>query len=218
MCSFTTLDSEETGYKLLSYTLEPTETTLSATFSNTTHLVQKYLYPQGVTTTLLPAGTYDFNFYASSNKAGRSIIIEFFKRSVGDVDTVLFSGASTQEITSTINRISIILSEIGYPVDPTDRVGINVYFKSGNSNTTTESALLADGRGAYWKGTAMPRHSDIRDKNGEQSFQHIDNSITASGITTNDKFTIYSSNLGKYVSVDRKYILIMAKQFLCASC
>ena len=148
----------------------------------------------------MPAGTYEFNFWANSNKTNTQIIIEFFKRTVGDVDTILFSGTSNQTITTDIQNIKITLNQIAYTVDPTDRVGINVYFKSTFTNTTM-SYIVGDGRSAYWKGTAQPRHSDLRAKNGDTAYQHIDNSQTVTGITTNDKFTVFSNTLSTFVSI-----------------
>ena len=196
----TTQDSEETNYKLLSYSLEATETNISRTFDNSTLLVQKYLFPAGVATNTLPAGTYEFDFWASSNKNNTSIVVEFFKRSISDVDTVLFTVESTQPITSSISNIKIISNQIAYTVLPTDRIGINVYFKSIFTNTTMVY-IVGDGRSAYWKGTAQPRHSDLRDKNGEVAYQHIDNSVEFSGSIdeTYDKLSIWDNSVTKWI-------------------
>lgn len=207
----TTQDSEETGYKLLSYALEAAEVNISRTFNNQTLLVQRYLFPAGVATTVLPAGTYEFNFWASSNKLNTSIVVEFFKRSITDVDTVLFTVESTTPITSTISNIKILTNQIAYTVLTTDRVGINVYFKSTFVNTTM-LYIVGDGRSAYWKGTAQPRHSDTRDKNGEQSFQHIDNSVnTETTMASNDKLAFYSNTLSKFVTITIPNFLIWIK-------
>lgn len=151
-------------YLQTSYTLQGSATTVSGVANNNEVLVATYLYEQPVAVTTLDAGSWYGTLFASvSSIAGGSFIrFQAFTRTVGGVETNLFS-VTTPAITSTAGAyVRVETSQPAFTVNTTDRVGYRVYVSTTATNNRTISYIVGDGNASYFNTPVAVRHSQLR--------------------------------------------------------
>ena len=173
----TNIASDISGYYQSSYIPQSNQVELSATVTNQELLVRSYLYPSAIQTTQIDAGTWNFVFMAKvSNTSGSSYLrVEPFLRHIDGSETTLFSSVNTT-ISNTAYLTSPFKPESTQPVYTclaTDRLGIRIYVGTSSSATVTVNTLIGDGNGAYFATPLKIRHSQLRDLNGDTSYQHV---------------------------------------------
>jgi len=171
-----TPDPVISGYKKLSYEIDPSETVLSAVVNNNEVLMGVFLYCCEIKTTLIGGGAWNTHLWAKvSAVAGVSQIrAEYFLRKINGTEIILLS-TTTQEINSLdYLEYSPNFSSPLIECELTDRLGVRMYAKTTHSANVTVSTIVGDGRGAHFSSPLSLRHEFLRDKNGELEFQHVD--------------------------------------------
>lgn len=172
---YTTLNSDVSGYRVISYEPQPTEVQLDSTIANTEVLLRTYLYPSPIGAEIIDAGRWVFTYTAKiSNSAGNSHFrAEVFLRHLNNSETVLFSSIG-QEINNTVfEMLKDETTQPAFTISPTDRLGIKFYASTDSISNKTLSVIIGDGRGGYFTTPLSIRHSQLRDKNGESGYQHV---------------------------------------------
>lgn len=176
--------------KLLSYTADVSGTELATNVvaADGDKLVRSFLYPAGVATSLYPGGLWTFNLYSRvSSAAGVTQIgVRYFKYATDTTKTYVFSSIVwSNELNNTTDAFADILTvQPSFAVDPTDRMGVDIYVKTTATATRTVTLTLGDGYASHINTPNMIRHSQLRDKNGEADVQHL----TAAQITSISEF------------------------------
>ena len=170
-----TADAIIPNYKQLTYLLAAVETVLSGVVNNNEVLLGNFLYPSAIATTQISAGAWNAYFYAKASAAtGVSRIrLEFFLRATNGTETVLFSKESDEINSTDYIKYDIYYSNPSVNCNLTDRLGVRVYAKTTHNANITVSTIIGDGRGAYFNSPLALRHSELRDKNAEADFQHV---------------------------------------------
>lgn len=173
------VNSDVSTYKTLSYTIDVTEVekTVTLTAGGGEVLSGVYLYPIGSGVSIIDSGLWSIDFYTKvSSIAGGSTTLryEFFVRHTDNTETVLFSRTSLP-ITSTTDYtvLNSSISNQVFSIATTDRIGIKVYATTTRTASTTLYYIVGDGRGAHFTLPLTLRHSQLRDKNEENGYQHI---------------------------------------------
>ena len=197
----TNTDSDISGYKKISYSVEPAEFELVTTATNQTVLVKSYLYDAGVGLTVLDSGPWDFYLRCKLDSVVNSnkIRVDVFKRDVSDVETVLFS-ATSDEITNT-NYTQLHFQNIqqNISVIATDRIGVKLYFITTNTNPVSLSVTIGDGNASYFTTPLALRHSQLRLPNEDLNVQHM---------TANEKTKLSGIAAGAEVNVQSDWNVI----------
>lgn len=187
----TTLVSSTVGtYNQVSYTPEPTETILSATVNNNEILLADYIFDGDVKATSIPAGEWGFHFHtrANSNVGASFIRFELFKRSVGGVETVLFSKLSNEINNSAFELYTILVTQPAYVVDQTDRIGIKVYASTTRTSNVVVDFIVGDGNASYFTTPLEIRHNQLRAR--DETDSHPISAITGLQTALNTKTTL----------------------------
>lgn len=184
---FTSIDSDVSGYKELSYAPEATTSYCTTILTNEEELCNTFLYPLGVGVELLDAGTWEFDIYAKvSGTAGNvTMRAEVFKRTTGGVETTLFSKSSDIINNTDYVYVKFIYTSPSIAVNSTDRIGVRIYGKNTIAAAITLTWALGDGDASFFVTPLAMRHAQLRGKNDEAGFQHItEGNQTFSGIKT----------------------------------
>lgn len=194
---FSNADSDIVGYKTLSYTFTdtPIEVSTPVIVGDGDKLVASYLYGSGVATDIYPGGQWAFNMYVkiAAVVGTTNIGFRYFKYSTGGVKTFVFDSILWSDpITNTAYAYKTTGAIKGsFALDPTDRMGCDIYVKTSASSERTVTFVLGDGNASYLNNPNAIRHSLLRDKNGEAAFQHV-----TQGAQTFSGEKILSSSLG----------------------
>lgn len=191
------------AYKQLSYTLPATETIKSVTVNNTETLIESYIFDTPTGLTNLDAGSWIVTLasYISSVLTGISTIkIELYKRTAAGVETLLFSKYSgeLQNTSVQFNKTESIQGNI--TVEATDYLVVKVYGKTTSSVDRTIYYVVGDGNASYINTPLALRHQQLRWKNDEVAFQHINatdrtNLNNLSGTNSGNETTTTIGNL-----------------------
>lgn len=196
-------DSDVPTYKILTYTADVAETlkTVTAQQSDGVVTAQTFLYPSGVSVSNFPSGLWSLKLWGKiSASAGVSQVgFTYFKRSTLGVETDLFTLWSEEVNNTTDSWIDLVGTQPSYSVDPTDRMGLRLLFKTSSGTNKTLTYSIGDGYAAFVNNPNQIRHSQTRDKNGEEAFQHIDTTTTKATLAVADKVALYDSVTGKVV-------------------
>lgn len=203
---FTTIDSDVTGYKKLSYEAEIAQTELTATIKNQELLLRTYLYDTGIDTTIIPWGTRVASYRAkvSWTQGNTQLKIEAFLRHTDWTETTLFSDYSDEINNLEYQTIKKETTQDSYMCLPTDRLGIRIYWKTTANNAITIKTIIGDGNATYFTTTLPQRHSQLRDLDFEHSghtgfvgetFETVANNLLAS-----DWVVVYSNWLPQTVT------------------
>lgn len=226
----TTLASTtEPTYYQLSYTFESAETEISTsvTSADGEKLLGTYIYDLPIETTSIDAGAWDFTCQCkvdSNTPSGTNLIkLEFFMYEADTTETVLFSTYS-----DSINNTDYAFKKFetlqpSHSTNTTDKLGVNIYVSTTRTLSTTISYKVGDGYASYFNTPQRLRHSQLRDKNEEDNYQHItqeqkDNLINNSKIILtpcdlNDlKGTAVNPEQEGGTSYANNYILVLKNQ------
>lgn len=196
-------DSDVAGYKILTYIADTAETIKTVTANSSAGVVtaQTFLYPTGVSVSNFPSGLWSLKLWGNiSASAGVSQVgFTYFKRSVAGVETDLFTLWSEEVNNTSDTWIDVIGTQPSYSVDPTDRMGLRLLFKTTSGANKTLTYSIGDGYAAFVNNPNQIRHSQARDKNGEAAFQHVDTTTTKPALVAADMVAIKDSVTGKMV-------------------
>src|SRR5574344_154305 len=191
------IDSDISGYKIMSYTLDSAESVRSIVVNNNTILSETCLYDSEVGVTVIPSGLWKATFYAKVNSTigNTTLKIQVFTRHLVDgSETDLFEITSpTIENTSDYSILRFEGSQIAFTVLETDRIGIRIKGSTTRTQNTTINYIIGDGRGLYITTPLQIRHSQLRDLNRDTNYLHVtstekltwNNSVPYTGATTN---------------------------------
>jgi len=162
-------------YKSLNYIPESAETIITRTISNDSILVNTYLFDQEINTTLVDSGLWNIisRCKISSTPGDSKFIYEIFKRTSLGVETTLFTVNSPLLNNVEYEYINTETTQQGFTVLETDRLGIRVYFNTTSVAPITVYLIVGDGYASYVTTPISLRHSQLRAKNEEDSYQHI---------------------------------------------
>lgn len=185
------------AYKTLTYTpsLNTYNQAMTVNSSEGDKLIATFIYPTGVGETLYPSGLWSFNFYGSvSSASGVSQIgIQYFKRSITNVETNLFITWSSDIENITNDWIKFNTTQPTFTVAETDKMGARLYVRTTSVTNRTITVTIGDGYGSYIGNPNRLRHSQLRALNGDTSFLHVtdtekntwNNKLSASGTAAN---------------------------------
>lgn len=158
---FTTIDSDITGYKELSYIPEAAETELTATISNGEYLLREYLYPDSLNTSIIDAGEWFARFrYKVSRIIGvTQLKLEIFLYHSNGTTTTLFSTYSDELNSTDYETVDKTSGQPVFNVVNSDRLGVRLYGKTTSVLSVTINTIVGDGNGAYIRIPLKPRHS-----------------------------------------------------------
>jgi len=209
---YTTINSDISGYKKISYTPEATETILETTVTNQEILARTYLFDDPIEVSIIDSGVWISNYTARvSNATGvTQFKIEPFVRHSNGTETVLFSSYS-REINNTAFETTRDESvQPSHIVDPTDRLGVRIYVKTTSGAAITVYSIAGDGNASYISTPLSLRHAQTRDKNGEAEFQHMTaaektNLNNQSGVNSGDDApnSLYSGLEASKLNIDQ---------------
>ena len=195
-------NSDISGYKKLVYNADVGEITKTITANNNTVSGEAYLSDSAIGISTIPAGTWEFGYWrAVSNTANGSYKqVEIFVRNPDGSETsvVTFESSSIEDTVLTERLISRT-SSLPVAVNPLGRLGVRSKFRTTRQSNTTLSYIIGDGRGWWMKAPIAIRHSNLRDKNGELAYQHIDQTTEKTTPIDADSVTIWDSVALKFV-------------------
>ena len=163
-------------YKKISYQPELAETSLQKqSKDNVRTLVGTYLYDSQIETTTIDSGNFGFKLRCKINTAQGTNVLEYvpFLYHIDGTRTDLFTCVS-DPLTNTV----YLDNYKQYPSNTihcleTDRLGVDVYFKSSSNALKTLDVLIGDGHASYMVTPLRLRHDALRDLNGNPNFLHI---------------------------------------------
>lgn len=162
----TNLTSSTLGtYKQMSYTNDVSATTLGATVTAGEALVQTYVFDTALGVTSIPAGVWSCNFNAQvSTAAGVSTIrVEYYARTSGGVETLLFSKSSDEINATSYADLAFRATEQDFVVNATDKLVMKVYVATTHNAPVTVNYRIGNGTSS-WFTTPFPlRHSLLRE-------------------------------------------------------
>ena len=169
-------DSDITGYKTLSYTLDASEVVRSVVVNNNTVLSETVLFGGAIETTLIPNGIWRSVFYVKvSNAVGDTkLSLTVFKRTSGGVETDLFTVDS--EFINNTNDYALFRfesSQEAFTTNTTDRLGARINGVTTAGVNITINYIVGDGRGAYFNTPLQIRHQQLRDLNADTNYLHV---------------------------------------------
>jgi hypothetical protein len=175
---YTTIASEtDPTYYKLSYEFEETETELPTTVQASTSplLIGSYVFDDTLKVGEIPAGTWTSIFYAkTSNSQGISYYQgEFFLRHSDGSETTLFSMKIDDINATDYTRYQAESVQNAFQTLSSDKLGVRVYAVTNRVAPVTITTIIGDVRGAYLNVPLQLRHDLLRDKNGNEDFQHI---------------------------------------------
>ena len=170
-----TADSVIPNYKTLSYSVDPTETELSAVVNNNEVLIGTFLYPSALNTTQIVGGAWSTHFFGKvSSATGISKIrTQYFLRAVNGTETNIVTILSAEINSTDYTEFSPNFSAGLINCNLTDRLGIRVYASTTHNANITVSTIVGDGMGMHFSSPLAFRHSQLRDKNEEANYQHV---------------------------------------------
>jgi hypothetical protein len=117
------------------------EVLTTGTITSTTppQLMGQFISVSALNITSIPAGIYDFNFYASitNNNLSSYLIVEFYKLSSNLTQTLLFTMTGNDINSSVIIPYNINSTQPAFTINLTDYIMIKIYGKTTSANNLT---------------------------------------------------------------------------------
>jgi len=203
-------DNSIDGIKVLSYIPDVAANILSVAVTGGTggdgdKLFQSFIYPDVVSTTQIPSGLWSFALYGyvSSAMGATYIGARYWKYSALGVKTYLFPAiawsAELNNLLAAANYIQFQTVQMVFNVDPTDRMGCDLFIKTSGASRTV-SIVLGDGNASYLNNPNAIRHTSVRAVNQDLTVQHIDSTTEKTTPIDADKLALWNSVELKYVS------------------
>ena len=201
-------DSDIAGYKLLSNTIDETETEITITASSADGIVwgNKYLTPE-YTATTIPAKSWGFDYWrkvsTALNNSSKHLRVFIYR---GGVETDIITLISPD-----INDTIFVERQVAYTIGAIelqqgDRIGVQAGFSTTRVQDVTLTFIIGDGIGWFMRVPLAISHKDLTNKNAETTYQHIDTTTTKQTIVEADKVAIYDSVTGKVVLTDKSNV------------
>ena len=170
-----TASTIETSYCQLSYDAGDTEVEKSAVCNNGETLLDTCMIDTPLYTTSIDSGLWNASFYAkvSSRAATTYIRAEVFTRTDAGVETTLFSTYSNLIDDTDYARVLLETTQPSFDCSGDSYLGVRLYAYTTSSSDKTVTFVKGDGNASYMNTPLSLRHSQLRDKNGEDDYQHI---------------------------------------------
>lgn len=181
---FTTIDSDVSGYKKISYTSESTEYERSGTISNEELLFRTYLFDGAIGVSLINAGIWSVNFRTKVDKTSgvTQLAFEPFLYHSDTTETVLFKAYSDRITNTDFATMRQSINEPSFSCSPTDRFGVRVYGKTTSVASVTITNIIGGVNGSYFSTPLSLRHSLLREldyaSSGHTGFQPAGDYVT----------------------------------------
>jgi len=161
---FTTIDSDISGYKKISYTPEATETELIVSVTNQELLARTYLYDNQIDATVIETGSWYAYFTAKVDKTlgVTQLKYEAFLRHIDNTETTLFSVYSDELNNTGYLSFSKPSPQPTFSCATTDRFGVRIYVKTTAPSAIIVNTIVGNDRGAYFNLPILPRHNQLR--------------------------------------------------------
>lgn len=201
-----TEDSDVLGYKKLNNVPDEALSEVAHPVNVGETLMHKFLYDFPIATTIIDAGPYKLSLIAklSATAGVSSIIVRFFLRHIDNTET-LFLEMSKSISNTTFQQIPIEIQSPAVHCVATDRFGVGIYFSTTLTNKII-TTQLGDGASTYITVPIALRHTDLREKNQDAAFQHIDITTTKETLVEGDMVAIKDSATGKMVLTPKSNI------------
>lgn len=199
---FSNTDSDIADYKELSYKLDIGESEITKTMQNGDKLMATFLYPLASGETLIDAGVWKMEMFCSVSSiedTTRFLIVPFLRHDNGtEID--LFTALSPAIKHTGWRYIVAEYSSRAIEISETDRLGFRVYMKTNRKSPTTLSCKIGDGYASYVQLPLKLSHDQLRRKDGEDNFLHINKSQKDKLIRTHEfyEYEIKSNNSNEY--------------------
>ena len=170
-----TASTDVSGYSKVGYDLDATETEKTITVSSSGTTTDNYIYEAEVGVTTIPSGTWRAVFYGKINlDTGDSRgVFTIFRRETDGTEFDLFSITSEEMSGDEYSKIVVESSQDAFTVNSTDRLGVRCSATATSGVNKTINYIIGNGRGAYFNTPLQIRHDQLRDKDGEDAFQHL---------------------------------------------
>jgi lysophospholipase L1-like esterase len=190
------LNSDITGYKKLSYSIDTTQTEFSAVVNNNEVLLKKFIYDSAIGLSEILTGISTFSFYTklSSSGVGCYIKLELFSRNVstGDETTVFTVQNQVEGNIYTLSKFEYAISS-PIIVNEADRFGLAVYVGKTTTTDKTVYVVSGDGTPSHFTLPIQISHDVVRRKNENPSFQHVDQTASKETPVDSDSIALWDS-------------------------
>ena len=179
--------STVSGYKTLSYASDSTATEMSVTCTSASDVLSAvYLYSAPLGTNVIDAGIWKSTIYAKTSVQNGINRLKFvcFVRHIDGTETDLFTGHSASVAQTTYGYFYTETNRQQFNVLDTDTFGIRIYGNTDRTSPATIYYQIGGIDGSYINTPLALRHTQLRDLNGDPSYQHIPVSLV-NQITTN---------------------------------
>lgn len=165
------------AYKQLTY--DPTTTgqviNVSGTSTSPT-LVEQFLFDSPIGVSMIPTGVWSgWAKRGVNNTSGDShirIVPFLYQQDGTTIDLSSYDGAPIKD-TSVTDGQPFEKALLSRTCNPTDRLGVKVYFVTTRTVSTTLSILLGYVEGLRFSVPLPSRHNTLRDLNGDDAYQHV---------------------------------------------
>lgn len=169
------IGSDTLFYKKISYQPDASETPIQVTSKdNARTLVGTFLYDAQIATTTIDSGNFGFKLKCKVNNSQGINVLEYvpFLYHIDGTRTDLFTCVSDPIINTTfVDNFKQYPSGTIHCLS-TDRLGVDVYFKSNSASLKTLDSLIGDGYASYMVTPLRLRHDGLRDLDGNELFLH----------------------------------------------
>jgi len=188
---FTTLDSDISGYKQISYTNDIAETELTITVNNQELLARTYLYNLPLGVAVIDAGTWhiDYRIKVNNTAGNTQLKFEAFVRHSNGTETTLFNFYTPTIENTTYQTLELDSIQPNFTVLATDRLGVRIYAKTTVAANIIVYTVVGDGSASYFTTPLALRHIQLRGLNDDENYQHI-TSTEKSAITHTNRSSL----------------------------
>ena len=176
--------STVSGYKTLNYVSDSTATEVAVTCTSSADVLSAtYLYTSPIGTTLIDAGVWKSTFQAkcSANAGTNRLKFTCFVRHTDNTETDLFTNYTNSIDQTTYGYFYTETSRQLFTVLATDTLGFRVYGNTSRNSSTTITYYIGGTTPSYFNIPLVLRHSQLRDINGELTYQHITTTSPTNG-------------------------------------
>ena len=169
------------------------ELDIPITVNNNKVTFAAYVNDVAINVSTLNAGVWTLYIWGYASDINCNIIVDFYKRTAGGVETLLFS-ITTPQLSTTLTQYLISSIQLQYTLDPTDRL---VAKSSGFTTNLTDTIVHGVGGGnthfTYINTPLVVNHNDLNGLQGGSAGQEyhltsaqLNNLNNQSGINTGD--------------------------------
>jgi|GEM_PF-2458007 len=164
------------GYKTLSYVNDTTPTTITGTSTNNVEtLIEEFAFPLSLGTSIIDSGSWKFSIFGKvSSATGQTFArLKIYTRSNAGSETQLFVTDSVEIDNTVEDRIVFETIEPQFSVLESDKLIVKLYAVTNSNTAKTLSVIIGGSNPSYFNTPLAPRHSQLRDPNGDPNIQHM---------------------------------------------